>query len=71
MLRLAVPPKLRLAKGVVVRVTVPGAGAVSARLAKGTRALASGSAKATAAGQLKVRMALRRGVKARKLRGRS
>jgi hypothetical protein len=68
-LKLAVPAKLRLAKRVVVRVTVPGAGAVSARLAKGARAVASGWAKATAAGRLNVRLALRRGAKPRKLRG--
>ena len=53
----------------MIRVTVPGAGVVSARLAKGARAVASGSAKASAAGQLRMRLNLRRGVKPAKLRG--
>jgi hypothetical protein len=67
--KLTVSPKLTLAKRVVIRVTVPGPGMVSARLAKGARAVASGSAKATAAGQRSVRLKLRKGVKPRRLRG--
>jgi hypothetical protein len=67
--KLTVSPKLTLAKRVVIRVTVPGPGVVSARLAKGARAVASGSAKATVAGQRSVRLKLRKGVKPRRLRG--
>jgi hypothetical protein len=61
--------KVTLAKRVVIRVTVPGPGVVSARLAQGARTLASGSARATVAGQRSVRLKLRKGVKARRLRG--
>jgi hypothetical protein len=68
-IKLAVPAKIKLAKRVAVRVTVPGAGSVSARLVRGARAVASGSARSARAGEVRVKLKLRKGVKPRKLRG--
>jgi hypothetical protein len=66
---LSVPRVLRLGKRVSVRVTVPAAGTLSATLKSGKRVVASGRARAARAGQMRVAMKLRRGVRARKLRG--
>jgi hypothetical protein len=68
-IKLAVPAKLKLRGGIAVRVTLPGAGKLSARLAKGARAVASGTVRAAAAGQVSVRMKLHKRVRVRKLRG--
>jgi hypothetical protein len=69
-IKLAVPARIKLAKRASVRVTVPGAGTVSARLSRGVRAVASGSARAAGAGEVvAVRLKLRKSVNSRKLRG--
>jgi hypothetical protein len=69
-IKLGVPAKLKLGKRLAIRVTAPGAGSLSARLARGSRVVATGSAKAARAGDVRVRLRLRKGVKARALRGR-
>jgi len=64
------PARARLARGLAVRVAVPGAGKVTARLSRGARVVASGSGRARGAGEVTVRVQLRAGVRPRKLRGR-
>jgi hypothetical protein len=60
--------KLKLAgKRIAVRVRVPGAGTVSAKLKRGRRVVAAGKARAKGAAELRVPLALR--VKPRKARG--
>ena len=51
--------------------TAPGAGRVTAKLRKGAKVVGSGRATAAAAGELTLKLELRRGVRARTLRGRS
>ena len=51
--------------------TVPAAGRVSARLARGRKVVASGASRASAAGRVKVALKLRAGVRPRRLRGRT
>lgn len=68
-LTVSLPSKVRLARRIKVAVTVPGAGSLSARLARGAKLVASGSGKAPGAGKATVRLMLRKGVRARRLRG--
>ncbi|MET0684621.1 MAG: hypothetical protein ABW060_04855 [Solirubrobacteraceae bacterium] len=65
------PGKVRVKRGFKATVTAPGAGGVVAKLLKGRKVVGSGRATAAAAGPVKVKVKLRRGVRARSLRGKS
>jgi hypothetical protein len=65
------PAKAKVKRGFKATVSAPGAGTVVAKLLKGRKVVGSGRATAAAAGPVKVKVKLRRGVRARSLRGKS
>jgi hypothetical protein len=65
------PKTVRVKRGFKATVTAPGAGKVVAKLLKGRKVVASGRATAAAAGPVQVKVKLRRGVRARPLRGKA
>lgn len=67
---LSAPARARLAKGVAVRVTVPGAGRVTASLTRKRKLVASGSARAARAGTLTVKLRATRNA-TRSMRGKT
>jgi hypothetical protein len=65
------PGKVSVKRGFKATVTAPAAGSVVAKLLRGPKVVGSGRATAAGAGPLKVKVKLRRGVRARTLRGKS
>jgi len=66
-----VPKRATLRRGLKVAVTAPSAGRVTGKLRRGATVVAAGRATAAAAGELKLKLELRRGIRPRTLRGRS